>query len=68
MKRGDMVVYTKRSNIPLKIISDPFDYGGVMVVNARTCEKNKNNRTFGLYAVNVLKPYTMEDTDKSQTD
>lgn len=28
MKRGDIVAYIKRSNIPLKVISDPFDYGG----------------------------------------
>ena len=57
VKRGDVVAYCKEPGRPLKVISDPYRYGTQTVVTARTCERNKNKRQFGLYALDALVPF-----------
>lgn len=56
-KRGDYAAYLHAPETKLLIISDPYDYGGRQVVTARTCEKSKAKRQFGLYAVHSLTPW-----------
>ena len=57
VKRGDVAAYCKEPARPLKVISDPYEYGGRMVVTARTCERDKNKRQFGIYAIDAIVPF-----------
>ena len=36
IQRGDIVTYHKEPNKPLKVISDPYSYNGLLVVTAQT--------------------------------
>lgn len=56
MRRGDCVAYIHSKKTKLLVISDPYDYGGAMVVTARTCHKSKSRRETGIYAVRALIP------------
>ena len=57
VKRGVVAAYCREPARKLLVISDPYDYGGQMVVTARTCERNKSKRQFGLYAIDALVPF-----------
>ena len=35
IQRGDIVTYHKEPNKPLKVISDPYSYNGLLVVTAK---------------------------------
>lgn len=57
VKRGDVAAYCREPARKLLVISDPYEYGGQMVVTARTCERSKSKRQFGLYAIGALIPF-----------
>lgn len=61
VKRGDVAAYCRAPARKLLVISDPYEYGGQMVVTARTCERSKAKRQFGLYAVDALVPFAGEE-------
>jgi len=58
VKRGATIAWHKEPWKPLVCMSDPYNFNGQMVVTARTCEKSKNARTCGMYAVSALVPYS----------
>ena len=57
MRRGDYAAYTREPSRKLLIISEPYEYGEKMVVTARSCERSKKARQFGLYALDALRPW-----------
>lgn len=67
VKRGDVCAYCHEPARPLKVISDPYDYNGTKVVTARTCERNKNKRQFGLYALDALIPFAGKEAATNGT-
>lgn len=56
MKRGDIMAYHKEPKIPLKLLSEPYAWGQ-MVVTAKKMVKPKKDQTTGMYAVSGLIPY-----------
>ena len=54
IQRGDIVTYHKEPNNPLKVISDPYSYNGLLVVTAKPMG-GKGERKQGIYSVNALK-------------
>lgn len=57
IRRGMTMAYRQTPNTPLRIISDPYEYNGMTVVTARTCEKSAKSRTVGMYSVDALVQY-----------
>lgn len=57
LTRGDYASYVREPARKLLIISEPYKYGGYMVVTARSCERSKKARQFGLYALEALRPW-----------
>lgn len=61
-------MYIREQARKLLIISEPYDYGGKQVVTARTCEKSKKARQFGLYALDALRPWKERSGDNGDKD
>lgn len=52
--RGSIVTYWKEPEKPLKVLSDPYDYGGKQCVTARPTTGKKNERKQAIYACSAL--------------
>lgn len=57
-KRGDFAKYIHAPEEKLLIISEPYDYGGRLIVSARTCEKSRAKRRVMLFECRALLPWT----------
>lgn len=57
MTRGDYAAYVREPARKLLIISEPYEYGTQTVVTARSCERSKKARQYGLYALEALRPW-----------
>lgn len=56
VKRGDIVAWRSEPWQKLKVISDPYPYGGGDVVTAKKMAKRKADQSVGLYRVDALVP------------
>lgn len=61
ISRNAIVAYKNEPGVPLKVISDPFEFNGQTVVTARKVAKKKSERHHGLYCVNALVPYEKQE-------
>ena len=68
MRRGDYAAYVREPVRKLLIISEPYEYGDKTVVTARSCERSKKARQFGLYALDALRPWEERGGDNGDKD
>lgn len=62
LHRGGVCVYHREPFTQLVIESEPFRYGGYMVVQCRTNAGSKASRRSGLYAVEALREWVPSET------
>ena len=61
MKRGDLMYYVRDDTVPVKLLSEPYNWGGQMVVTAKKMARKKCEQKIGMYAVTALR--RMRDGD-----
>lgn len=61
INRGDIVAYWKEPGIPLKVVSDQYEFNGQWCVTARKVARKKSERQHGMYCVNALVPYRKQE-------
>lgn len=61
LKRGDLMYYVRDDTAPVKLLSEPYDWGGQMVVTAKKMAKKECEQKIGMYAVSALR--RLEDDD-----
>ena len=55
LRRGDLMYYIRDDTAPVKLLSEPYEWGGQMVVTAKKMAKKKCEQKIGMYAVSALR-------------
>lgn len=63
--RGSIVTYWREPEKPLKVLSDPYDYGGKQCVTAKPMTGKKNERKQAIYALSGLREYDEKNREET---